>query len=388
MEPRQQDVESAFIHPVDGSTLIPILEACLPQSVPLYRRLQHELRTPASTVIATFPPPTATSATDFSHVPNCFAAAYVDMTRAPEVQMQVFVSGEVDGRCNCKSELSKFGIDLSDSKAGHDWNKYPPAKESVLTTPCAKALMSVIKSAVASGNQQSDVAQSQNDFNQASPLGKVQKDRFKIGSIAAFPLAILRLSGLIDMGYAGCVPYMKFIFRASQTNDITLPEKIPVPSSSQKDGSDKPDTAHDGEKQTTTPYWAPMTDEHLAVVISRTDIPRKVSTLRRMQSACIFVNPDHSSTVSEDRIPISWAFAGLDGSLSSLHVEPEYRGLGLAKAVAAKLFRHIASEGGTDWNQSNVAFGNVASEGVCRSLRGVEGWSVWWVLVDATKVGA
>jgi hypothetical protein len=58
--------------------------------------------------------------------------------------------------------------------------------------------------------------------------------------------------------------------------------------------------------------------------------------------------------------------------------QEEYRGRGLAKAVALKLF----SEKVTDFAQdglahADVGFENMQSQGVCKSLNGTVGWSVY-----------
>lgn len=89
---------------------------------------------------------------------------------------------------------------------------------------------------------------------------------------------------------------------------------------------------------------------------------------------------------------------GVDGSLTSLHVEPAHRGKGLAKAVGRRLFRNLVEdargmgfvavgvgEGGL-MVHSDVAVGNVESAGVARGLGGREGWRVRWVSVDLGRV--
>lgn len=95
--------------------------------------------------------------------------------------------------------------------------------------------------------------------------------------------------------------------------------------------------------------------------------------------------------------PIAWAFIGLDGSLTSLHVEESHRRLGLAKALTTKIFR----EGrGVFWGgeedagererlsiaHGNVAVGNEKSAGMCRSLGGVDLGEVFWLKVDLDDV--
>jgi ribosomal protein S18 acetylase RimI-like enzyme len=85
--------------------------------------------------------------------------------------------------------------------------------------------------------------------------------------------------------------------------------------------------------------------------------------------------------------PVAWAFLGLDGSLSTLHVEPEHRGKGVAKLVASKLLRTYADglavdRDGDAWAHADVYDGNVQSEAVCRSLGASKTWAVFWVRIE------
>jgi ribosomal protein S18 acetylase RimI-like enzyme len=158
-------------------------------------------------------------------------------------------------------------------------------------------------------------------------------------------------------GYTG-YEYIKYLFQSS-----TLPEPSDLPSGL---------------------HWGKVRTEDFALVRSRTDIPRQDATLGLLPSIAIF--PD--SVDGKDTAPIAWSFLGPDASLSSLHVEPEWRGKGLAKKLAAKLFREgsvgvFGAEGDEDvWAHADVALGNSQSRGVCKSLGGVEKWQVYWLRID------
>lgn len=128
---------------------------------------------------------------------------------------------------------------------------------------------------------------------------------------------------------------------------------------------------------------------------SRTQIPRTDRTLATLPSLAIF--PD-----AEGSQPIAWSLLGPDASLSSLHVEPEYRGRGLAKVLARKLFREgmemywrdswdaVDGEGKGEesgmekdrWAHADVAVDNVPSNAVCTGLGGQWGFMVYWIRVD------
>ncbi|KAK7941234.1 uncharacterized protein PG986_013621 [Apiospora aurea] len=95
--------------------------------------------------------------------------------------------------------------------------------------------------------------------------------------------------------------------------------------------------------------WGAVRREDIALVLSRSDVPRKDQ--------------------------------GPDASLSSLHCEESYRGRGYAKAVATKLIKdHLKDYGGGDSTLccAEVASNNLSSQGVCKSLGGKIGWAVSW----------
>ena len=124
-------------------------------------------------------------------------------------------------------------------------------------------------------------------------------------------------------------------------------------------------------------HWGELTKENFALVRSRTQIPRQDRTLAVLPNLGIFTDSGQL---------VSWAFIGLDASLTSLHVEEEWRGKGLAKALTTKLFRekmHMFWEHGMDGlAHGQVMVGNKESEGMCRSLGGKSDWEVYWLRVD------
>lgn len=128
-----------------------------------------------------------------------------------------------------------------------------------------------------------------------------------------------------------------------------------------------------------------------SLIKSRTQIPRQDRTLCKLPSVAIY--PTNSSSAT--RGPVAWGFLGLDASLTTLHVEPAYRGLGLAKSLSLKLFsddmdiyyQHDPIPTGKDYTQeryahADVAIDNKASQGVCESLGGKWNFEVFWIRVD------
>jgi GNAT superfamily N-acetyltransferase len=119
-----------------------------------------------------------------------------------------------------------------------------------------------------------------------------------------------------------------------------------------------------------------MQDSYLQTVLDRTPIPRTLATLRELVSLGIF----HTSSST----PVGWGFLGRDASLSSLHTEPEHRGKGLAVALGAELLRRGSTKeekdraGGWFWGHADVSKHNEASLRVMDKLGGKPKWMVRW----------
>ena len=172
-----------------------------------------------------------------------------------------------------------------------------------------------------------------------------------------------------------------------------------------------------GEKGTTNeglPHdlaWSTVHEAEFPLVMSRTEIPRKERTMRLLGSvgvrrrtsttegnttAATTATPSEGSASAPISELIAWAFLGPDGSLTSLHVEPEFRGKGLGKLLTKRLFGLLlkgeAASGfrdvkeGEAWAHSDVAKDNGGSIGVARGLGGGEGWECFWGWVDLSKV--
>lgn len=129
--------------------------------------------------------------------------------------------------------------------------------------------------------------------------------------------------------------------------------------------------------------WGKMREKDVGIVQMRTSIPRATKTLLALESLGVFDEEDKA---------VAWAFLGLDGSLTTLHTEPEYRGKGIAKALAAKIFRDFApelavDEEGVAWAHADVYIGNLQSESVCKSLGGKSMWRHFWVRLDLDRAG-
>ncbi|KAF2772062.1 hypothetical protein EJ03DRAFT_267297 [Teratosphaeria nubilosa] len=176
------------------------------------------------------------------------------------------------------------------------------------------------------------------------------------GAIHERTVPILQELGVLSTDFkTGLVPNSTFVFKVDH-----LPQVRPLPA---------------GLK------WSTVEPKDFALVRSRTQIPRQERTMAVLPSLAIR---------TEESEPVAWAFVGLDGSLTTLHVESEWRGRGLAKAIATKLFRekmHSFWEAEVEKiSHGYVVSGNEASEATCRSLGGRCGWQSYWLRVDLGKV--
>jgi hypothetical protein len=144
------------------------------------------------------------------------------------------------------------------------------------------------------------------------------------------------------------------------------------------------DTVRTDEGLTTGLRWGHLEPAHLAIVRARTPYPRLERTMAIMPNVGIF------SDGQED--PIAWALIGLDGSLTSLHVEADWRRRGLGVLTAQKMFRDGMEvfwandeASGPRFAHAYVAKGNIASEKLLHSAKGALGWNVHWI---HTNLGA
>jgi GNAT superfamily N-acetyltransferase len=145
-----------------------------------------------------------------------------------------------------------------------------------------------------------------------------------------------------------------------------------------------------------------MRDGDLKTVLDRSPIPRTLTTLREMVSVGLYVGAGEGQGVE----CIGWGFLSKDGSISSLHVEPEHRGRGLAVVLARRLLgmqremftdatvtnddggREVAEEDdeGPWWGAADVEENNTPSRRVMEKLGGQVWWGVQWVEIDVLVV--
>ncbi|KAL2041441.1 hypothetical protein N7G274_005823 [Stereocaulon virgatum] len=419
-------------------TLAPFLLPDLPHSLPLLRRIQHRLSSPTARTLATFPPPTSIT----TPPPSSFSALWIDRSRAPETECWLFSTYELPSRPHTPHDEAQAKAQIlalfhavatlpppEPRRANDDVVILGTLNECLLPLLAASDLEHLVPEKVLSRSVVGDARTRGTD-------GEGKKGREDVGV----------LSGL-------SVPYMKWII---------APPPSPAPATDAGNGNNQ--VEQDIPLPANYHFDRVRAEKgEYKLVISRSDIPRTEKTLSELGSKGIRYlaplsspSPSPSSSFSHssnttlpppkastatatakatkdasssnkdtdtdtDTDPsgdlISWSFLSPDGSLSSLHVEPAHRGLGLAKAVSRRLFRHLAEDpagmgfraveplavetGGGEgidwggvravrdeaWAHSDVAVDNLGSAGVVRRVGGREGWVVRWVGVGVGMVG-
>ncbi|KAF4555762.1 Hypothetical protein D9617_2g057250 [Elsinoe fawcettii] len=354
--------------PITSPPLVPavlsLLRAHLPLSIPIYRRMQFAHFTSVTRIILSFPPSLLSNPNQSLSTP--WLISYSDPDRGPETQIFLFGSWEVANPPQPSSEQGPADSSLPE----HD-----PAVIALL-----RAYITHIRD---SGLYLPST--SQNGTGTAQDGGEV-KQQALIGSVHESTVRILHSFGILDP---------KFI--DEQVGKDGLPERcnkwiFDLHGSFGWEGRADGQEGKKGKGQRTFSdadlqlpeglRWGEVRAEDYPLVRSRTSIGRQDRTLRMLPSAAIF------QLQEGDGKPIAWAFLGVDSSLTSLHVEPEWRGRGLAKKLALKVwkenlgwyvqqYKEEGSQG--EWlAHADVATWNAASNGMCKSLGGYTEWTDYW----------
>jgi hypothetical protein len=333
-----------YEHPSTSPTFQQALKSALPYSINLVYRTQHANRTEHAHILATFRPGTAST-------PKCWAAAYFDRSMRPETELWIFAAGEMPNH----SESDSFCVDcrkavllLLDSMSTL---ATPPMRDD---NQPALDLAYQHEKEYPSPGPDGEYAPHPGTYMRHLLLPKV----VLVGAGHEQIVQICRDKGLIRRDFPGAnLELNKFVFKLSD-----LPATKELPKGLQ---------------------WGQLREQDIETVKARTSIPRSTKTLLSLENVGVF---------EEGNKPVAWTFLGLDGSLTTLHTEPEQRGKGIAKAVAAKIMRECApglavDDMGNAWSHADVYLGNIQSESVCRSLGGKALWKDYWVRIDLGMAG-
>ncbi|KAF2739258.1 hypothetical protein EJ04DRAFT_355932 [Polyplosphaeria fusca] len=325
-----------YQHDADSKVLQQALHQSLPNSVGLVYRTKHANQTEHAHILASFPP-------DTEAIPICWVAAYFDRSMRPETELWIYASGETHSTptsfCSeCRAAILALVHHISTLPV-------PPLDNSNPYLALAK-------------QHEKEHPETGPDARYPPSPGSYLRNLLlpavvTLGACHDGIVKVLDEEGMIRKELPNRDAELnKFVFKVSD-----LPQTRNLPEGFQ---------------------WGELRDQDIAIVRSRTSFPRAKETLLSLKSVGVF-DQEHNA--------VAWTFLGLDGSLTSLHVEPEYRNKGIAKAVAAKIFRQYAPALAVDatktaWAHADVFVDNSQSEAVCRSLGGKVGWQMFWVRID------
>ncbi|ORY69470.1 uncharacterized protein BCR38DRAFT_405189 [Pseudomassariella vexata] len=394
-----------YIHPDPRKTILPQLRSRV-AALPLVRRIQFHLQTPNAKVLATFPPSS-------SKLPEDYAIAYIDRSRAPETECWVFSSVESSPQLQPPPETQTISPNFNRARAQLlsllEYIRtlplpasYPSSQDNTILLVGAVNRTSLALLKQESGNQ----INAQDGKKVISGTNSLQTRRETYATeMSETALDEAKREGSHVHGSAAkgnpdeggvvrghTVPYCKFVFSPSAHNARG--------GSSVIEGSEGLPAGME---------WTRVRQDEFKLVISRTEIPRKERTLRLLPG--VGIRTSASSDAGEAGRLIAWAFLGVDCSLTSLHVESEFRGTGLAKLLTKQVFSlltpSLAEDGGDGCDSevlddprggflgieegeththSDVATDNSASTGVAKAMGGVYSWDCFWALVDLDAV--
>lgn len=349
------------------SNLIATLEAHLPTSLALYRRLQFQHFTSTSHIFSSLVP-SDLEKRDSARASAPWIAAYVDRSRRPETEVWIYGSWEHD--------------------ANHDQAEAADLLKSLFAKIRAVGLTGTTDEPTRAGTVQEIKTGSSLSKDSATKVGRGEYEGHLanpsivlFGAVHEKTVELMRDVEVLSPEFVGAdIPYRKYLIDMRYGPGMSIAYSMNYILTTMYSSKTIEDV-----KLAEGLVWGKVRSNHFELVRSRTQIPRQDKTLRELPSLAIFPRGKAE--------PIAWSFLGPDASLSSLHVEPEYRGHGLAKKLATKLFAEEMSFYGKDghasstaWAHADVAVDNVASNGVCKGLGGKWKYHVYWVRVD-TSVG-
>ncbi|KAF9699869.1 hypothetical protein EKO04_002169 [Ascochyta lentis] len=335
-------------HQPTSSILQTALKSALPYSISLVYRTQHPNQSEHAHILSTITP-------SANSVPKCWAAAYIDRSTRPGTELWLFAPGESPNHTN----TATLGFCPQCRIAVLSLLDYMSKLPLPPLHPDEQASLELAK-------------QHERDHPESGPgvvyeLGPGTYMRHllwpgvvTLGACHRDIVQICREAGVLRSEFPGVNAVLnKFLFKIEDLPAVKeLPKEL---------------------------RWGEMRKQHLPTVQARTSIPRATRTLMSLKSKGVFEEATDKA--------IAWTFLGLDGSLTTLHTEPEWRGKGIAKAIAARIIGECApglavDDEGSAWSHADVYVGNAQSESVCRSLGGKAMWEHYWVRIDLSKAGS
>ena len=396
------------------STLLPLLHAHLPATLVLYRRLQYHIRYPSAhankngKVITVFPAAAAATpesllrssslenGDEIENVLPPFLVSHIDVSRLTETTCYIFSSAELHGselpaeaRAEARRQLDLFLRYVRDALIPTRPVEAPKGWPGVKQRPDAPKVYRRSRILVGAVHETvlgliGDIARGDgaDDPEELGPEtgthGGLNVARTNLLYLLKYPFprpAYERQVGLQVVRTD--FPYLKYLVHRKVYEHSIQDERL-------LDG---------------LVFRHLSRREEFELVISRTHIPRTVEMLSSIPNLGIYSTGGAKTNEGEEGrdLPIAWAFLGWDASLSSLHVEEEWRGRGLGGMVARELFRgteeayggsgHVGEDVDIEagWAHADVLETNMGSRRVMEKLGGGEekvGWRVAWTEVD------
>lgn len=368
-------------------SLIPALEKRLPSSLPVLRRIQYDCAHPREhayyVASANLSVKDVTNSDDTASEP--WLVAYINLFAGRETQNWIYSSLEY--------EVLPKADEVVDEDKFSDFSTIDPGRLEIarqqfwgllkyINRELMPEYMSYLAEVKAELNQKKTTEEKTEEEAKDGEIPKVKKlpyyeaPAMLFGSVhtGLFRLLTTNDSYLNPTFRPGlkvhrydALPYVKYVFdpKIFQTSDGQS-NSLPPGFYYGKDG---------------------LLPEHVELVRSRTHIPREPKTLLSMPSVVIY---DESAPTPAQ--PIAWGFFSFEGSLATLHVEPEYRGKGLATILAKEVMRRGMKAGpyGSESDGANrmYAFANVAKDNFAsrKVMEKVGGkgwrWTVTWTVLE------
>lgn len=346
--------------------VIDFLTSRIPQSLPILRAVQLAPKDEGAFLITTpLPPlsirePKEEPPEDMS-TESVWTMAYVNRANHPGTEMWTFSSLEMWPLID--------GYEQASQKPHIDpWKLLVPFPFDVCQLAIRQLL--AILSGIPTKSRDYETTLLGQGENPNSPCIKAGNVHTRLASLLAQTSVILKSSP----------PYGKYLFRT---------------------GNDTTTSPHDSGEGSGLPpgfRWELIKQSDYAEVMAQNQLIRSTSTLDRLKGVAI--RQDNAPSVEGRSRLAAFGFAGEDGSVRTLHVDPDFRRMGLAKAVVQRIISlgfcspprngPFAASGKFQEKHEGshpLAFCGVleSNEGSIRTFKAIGGtwaWDVFWLWLD------
>ncbi|CAH0054939.1 unnamed protein product [Clonostachys solani] len=342
--------------------VIDFLTSRIPQSLPILRAVQLAPKDEGAFLITTPLPPLSTrepkeEVPEDMGIESVWTMAYVNRANHPGTEMWTFSSLEMWPLID--------GYEQASQKPNIEPGKlFVPFPLDVCQFATRQLI--AILSEIPTKSRNEEMTLLEQGENPYSPCIKAGNVHTRVASLLAQTSVILKSSP----------PYGKYLFRT---------------------GTDIHDS---GEVSDLPPgfRWELIRQSDYAEVMAQNQLIRSTSTLDRLKGVAI--KQENASSAEGPSRLVAFGFAGEDGSVRTLHVDPDFRRMGLAKAVVQRIISlgfcspartgPFAATGNVQEEHEGshpLAFCGVleSNEGSIRTFKAIGGtwaWDVFWLWFD------